>query len=384
MKTIHILDATAPGVTIGRHSIWAPELGLKMPFQWGGRVTKYGKAEPSYPLRDSLPHEVRILQALAAEGMAPPVGDFVFIENLITRHPGSWHCDPCGAWGYEMADATKLPPGRFSIETMRALGIAGSDGAWGDVEKPGNVVNGYLVDVRRTAWDMLRWPRLDVPALPELARDEQLVADVHRFCQFPAGEREGAYQDFYLAPGWIRGERRVGERADLLGFAPRPGQSVLEIGCQSSGFLQYAHQAMRGEGTILGVELSPYYVTCARRLARANRHNICIREMDAVGQREEMIGWVKERCPRGVDHLLLLSMEKHLGHEAMFGLVDAIGARSTYIETNAVAVDSGIGPEPAGSMKLWTPVAARGGRHVGNSRDRNLRRLYRIDAAAGR
>ncbi len=107
--------------------------------------------------------------------------------------------------------------------------------------------------------------------------------------------------------------------------------------------------------------------------------NICVRPMNVLTERAAFLEWVRAYFPAGVDHLLLHSMEKHLGDGPLFDLVDAIGARRTYIETNAVAVDHGIGREPAGSMKLWPSIAARGGRHVGNSRDRNLRRLYQIE-----
>ncbi|MEK7705628.1 MAG: hypothetical protein AAB426_11765, partial [Myxococcota bacterium] len=167
MRTIPLLDATAPGVTVGRHSIWTGE--VKVPFQFGGRVQKYQHtAEASYDPGDVIPHEVAILRALGAKEMAPPVGDLVFVETLISEHPGGWHADPMGAWGYEMADATKLPPGRFSIEAMRRLPITGSEGAWNDISVPGrdNVVNGYLVDVARSRFDMLRWTGADLPALP--------------------------------------------------------------------------------------------------------------------------------------------------------------------------------------------------------------------------
>jgi len=371
MRIIPLLDLTAPGVVMGRHAAWVPELGLKVPFQWGGRITKYGKGEPSFSAADSLPHEVRILRALAERGMAPPVGDLVFIETLISRHPGGWHADPCGAWAYEMADATTLPEGRFSVEALRALGIEGSDGAWGDLGKPGNVVNGYLVDVRRSAWDLLRWPllgQLEPPARPD---DPTLVSDLHRLGQFPPGERERCYQDAYLAPLWIEGERRVVQRAGLLGFAPLPGETVLEIGCQTGGFLQLATLLTGGAATALGVEVNPDYVDLGRRVARANRQNICIRQLDAVGEREALLAWVAERCPVGVDHLLCLSMEKHLGEPQLLDLVDAIGARRTYLETNAVS--------EARPWKLRTEVEARGGHHVGDSTDRNLRRLYRIE-----
>lgn len=374
MRTIPLLDLTAPGVVMGRHAAWVPELGLKVPFQWGGRITKYGKAEPSFAPADSLPHEVRILRALGERGMAPPVGELVFIETLISRHPGGWHADPCGAWAYEMADATTLPEGSFSIEGMSALGIEGSEGAWGDLGKPGNVVNGYLVDVRRSAWDLLHWPLLGKLELPERAADASLVADLHRLGQFPPGERELCYQDAYLAPVWVQGERRVVERAALLGFAPMPGDTVLEIGCQTGGFLQLAHLMTGGAVTALGVEVNPDYIELGRRVARANQQNLCIRQLDAVRERDTLLEWVAERCPAGVDHLLCLSMEKHLGEAPLFDLVDRINARTTYLESNAVS--------EARPWKLRPEVEARGGRHVGDSTDRNLRRLYRIGRTA--
>jgi hypothetical protein len=382
LRVIPELDLSAPGVVMGRHAAWFPWLGVKLPFQWGGLVTKYQHRETSYPVDDTLPHELAILRALAAEGMAPPIGDLVFVETLISEHlgPGAFHADPVGAWGYEMADAEKLPPGRFSVEAMRRLPIAGSDGAWNDISVPGrgNVVNGYLVDVARSRFDALKWTGPDLPTIPRIQVDKAaIVADVHRLCQFPKGERALAYQDFYL-DGWQRGERRVVERAALLGFLPKPGESVLEIGCQSGGFLQLAWQATQGIGAVAGVEIDPDYVDCGRRLARQGRANICFQLGDARNT-GKILPWVFAYFPRGVSHLLFLSMEKHMGEAAMFRLVDEIGARRTYIETNAVAKDSGAGPPPRGPMKLTDPVLSRGGRYLGDSRDRNLRRLYRID-----
>lgn len=380
MRTIATVDASAAGVVTGRHAVWAPELAIKIPFQWGGRVTKYQHLEPGYDPTSTIPDELAILRALAAEQMAPPIGDLVRVETLISEHPGAWHADPVGAWGYEMADASKLPPGRFSIERMRALPIAGSPGAWGDVGKPGNVVNGYLVDVRRSAWDMLRWGGNRLPVLPSLTQDRgELRARVNRECQFPPGERAEAYQDFWLAGQLERGQRRVVQRAAALGFSPRAGESVLDVGTQAGGFLQLA--ALKGVTHLAGVEIEPRYVDCARALARSCGQNICFRQMDAIAERDAFLSWVRAYFPRGVDHLLLLSMEKHLGEGPMFDLVDAIGARHVYVETNAVAADDGQGPEPAAAMKLFEYVRARGGRHVGNSRDRNLRRLYQIGAA---
>lgn len=368
MRTIPVIDATASGAVVGRHAIWLPELQVKVPFQWGGQITKYQHAEPGYDPADTLPHELAILRALAAEHMAPPIGEVVRVETLISEHQGTWHADPLGAWGYEMANAMKLPPGRFSLERMMRMPIIGSPGAWGDVAKPGNVVNGYLVDVRRSAWDMLCWGALVQP-LPRVELDrDALRARVHRECQFPSGERAEAYQDFWLAGELVRGQRRVAERAAAMGFRPKHGETVLDIGCQAGGFLQLASAA---GARAAGVEVNPEYVDCARALARSCGQNICIRQMDVMRKRDTFLWWVRDYFPNGVDHLLLLSMEKHLGERELFDLIDAIGARRTYVETNAVKGDA---------MKLWPQVAARRGRHIGDSHDRNLRRLYQIGA----
>lgn len=378
MKIFDTLDLISPplGTVLGNHGIWLPSLGVKVPFQFGGRVTKRTRQEASYP-RESIADEVHMLRALAAQGMAPPVGEMVFFRHVASDYPGAWHCDPVGAYGYEIANAQALPRGSFSIGAMRALPIEGSPGAWGDVAKPDNLVNGYLVDVRRSGQDLLRWtgPRTPLPDAREPAQD--LAARVHRECQFPAGERALAYQDFWLGGSMVAGQRRVVERAHLLGFAPKPGDTVLDVGCQSGGFLQYAHSQTGGVGRFVGVDVEPKYLDCARALARSCDQNLCFRQMDVDHERAAFLAWVRAYFPGGrPDWLLALSLEKHLD---VLRLIDEVGAKVTLLETNAVAEDSGAGPVPAAPMKLYGDVKKRGGRHVGNSRDRNLRRLYRIE-----
>jgi SAM-dependent methyltransferase len=373
MKRIDLLDATARGVVVGRHAIWAPGLRLKLPFSWGGKLTKYGKSELGYDPADTIPHELAILRSLAEEGMAPPVGGLVYVETLISEHPGTWHADPCGAVGYEMWDANSLPPGRFSLERMRSLPIEGSDGAWGDIAKPGNVVNGYLVDVRRSAWDMLRWTGGKVHDLQMPQQNLAALRDrVHRECQFPPGARADAYQDFWLGGELERGQRRVIERAEAMGFRPQPGESVLDIGTQSGGFLQFAARA--GADRLVGVDIDPGYIDCARALARSCGNNICFRRIDVVRERAEFLAWVRGCFPRGIDHLLCLSLEKHLGDDGLFALIDGLGARRTYVETNGIKSKS--------DLKLWPELQRRGAAHVGFTEDRSLRALYRIDRFA--
>lgn len=390
MKIYDTLDLTQPGVELGNHGVWLPEMGVKVPFQWGGQITKRTRYQ-ALGSRETIVDEVAILRALASEQLAPPVGEIVFFKEVISDYPGAWHCDPCGAYGFELADARKLPHGKFTLPSgfvrMRQMPIVGSEGAWNDVLKPGNIVNGYLVDCRRSLQDLLTWQGVREP-LPEVPYDPVALAErVHRECQFPPGERAQAYQDFWMGQcrGHIismeAGQRRVKERAELMGLDQSLARdaNVLDIGTQSGGFLQYAWAETRGTGRYAGVDINPSYIACAKDLARSCNQNICFRQLDVTREHLALLNWVRAYFPQGVDHLLLLSMEKHLGHAFMFELVDAIAAKHTYIETNAVAKDDGTGPEPAGEMKLWAEVQARGGVHAGNSRDRNLRRLYRID-----
>jgi hypothetical protein len=222
MKRIPEIDLTAPGVVQGNHAAWVPNSGWKIPFSWGGRLTKFSRRGEATYDPASLLDEMCILRALADQGMAPPVGDLLYFESVVSDYPGAWHCDPCGAYGYEIVDARSLPPGRFCVEAMRRLPVEGSPGAWADLTVPGrgNVVNGYLIDVRRSGFDLLRWTGSAPPALPD-AREppEELRARVHRECQFPRGARAQAYQDFWLRNELQRGQRRVVERAQALGFA---------------------------------------------------------------------------------------------------------------------------------------------------------------------
>lgn len=381
MRIIETLNTTLPTVQVSRHSIWVPDQEVKVPFQFHSKICKYTHpGEARYTL-DSLRDEIAILRALAALDMAPPIGELVYIKNVISAYGGVLRFDPIGAWGYEMADATKLPPGKFDMSRMLKLPIDGSLGAWSDVEKPGNVINGYLVDVRRSGHDLLEWLGAREP-LPSTPLDADLDARVRRDCQFPLGERPEPYQDFWLtdrqswgvAEGWVPGSRRVVDRAQALGFNPGPGESVVDIGCQTGGFLQYAYLCQQVDaGTLIGIDFQPEYIRACRDLARASRMGIDYRQMDVTRQPEVAIHWIRQVCGGAPDHLLLLSMEKHIGHDVLWHLVDDIRAKNTYIETNAY---------PAGSQSkamVDAAVEARSGQYLRDSHDRNPRRLYKIE-----
>lgn len=393
MKIYDTLDLTEPGVVIGQHGIWLPDRGIKIPFQWGGRVQKYRKPlEASYPL-DLIAEEVALLHWLSDHRMAPPIGDWVYFKTVISEHPGAWWADPCGAYGYEMCNAHDLAPGRAAVEGLpvadriRNLAlshgdlITGSPGAWNDLNKPGNVVNGYLVDARRSGWDRLRWNGA-LPVMPRFWEDRDLLrADLRRDGQFPFRERDLPYQEFYLGQ-WFPGERDVRTRAKLLTFLPLVGETVLDCGTQIGGFL---HHAVLGTAPFevdghparawyVGIDSQPEYVDLARRLARANGWNLCFRQMDLGTEAHRLVAWLALLWGQGPDHCLLLSMTKHLpGTDAgVWTLHDLIRPGMLYLETNAVKPDT---------YPLRPEVEARGGRYVGDSHDRNCRRLYVVPGA---
>jgi hypothetical protein len=376
VKVYNSLDLHSSSVVLGNHAVWIPDAEIKVPFQWGGLIKKRTYEQPATAIR-SLLDEIHLLKYMASMNMAPPIGDIVYFKNLISDYPGAWHCDPCGAYGYEMIDARKLPPGKFDAQKLKDLGwIKGSEAAWGDLTAEQNIINGYAVDVRRTDWDML--------TLAEGAWDDTtaewysepvspLEERVARDCQFPAGSRPEPYQDYWIGPllRKVDGQRRVEERAEQLLFRPDSNTSVLDLGTQTGSMLQYAWRKQRPrQGRLAGIEHSESYLNCARDLARSCSMNINYVQADLVGDYPAFLEWARAYYPGGIDHLLILSMEKHIGDDHVFRIIDDLKPKRAYIETNAV---------PEGKFKLREQVEARQGTYLGDSTDRNRRNLYLIE-----
>lgn len=369
------LDLTQPNVVVGQHSVWLPDLQVKVPFQFGGRIQKYKRPnEGAYPV-DTMTEEVGFLQKLAELNWAPKIGRFVYFKNIISEHKGYWWCDPLGAYGYEMRNALTMPtPGYFDFNTFALWAqeqVTASPGAMNDINKPGNVINGYLIDVRRSWYDRLKWNG-DKPQFVTYREDKESLLDrLHKEGSFPFRERPEPYQDYYLNGAWNKGERQVKQRATILGFNPLPGETVLDIGCQTGGFLSLA-AARSVPGPLVGLDIQPEFITLARDLARANGFNICFKQADIEKELDQVIQWLMAVADGQFDHVLILSMAKHFeGREAfLFHLVDALAARHTYLESNAVKT---------GSTPLRDRAFQRGGRQVGVTTDRNERHCYKLD-----
>jgi hypothetical protein len=393
MKVFEVLDLTdaRDNKVVGRHGVWVPHLQVKVPFQWGGRIQKYQHPrEASYPLA-MLGEEVAILRFLAGEKMAPPIGQWVYFKTVISEHPGGWWADPCGAYGYEMQDANGLVPGQFDFDRMHGMLaglISGSPGAWNDLNKPGNVINGYVVDMHRSGWDRLRWegPPVSVPTYHE---DRILLKTaLVRSGQFPFGERSEPYQEYFLDGRWCPGEREVVKRAAILQYQVNPGESVLDLGTCLGGFLHRAWQRAHGEGVFIGLDSQAEYIDLARRLARAAGANICFRQWDLATDLPDcraLWAWLLPLLTPGraaapfLDHLLLLSMLKHLPRleQSVWDIVDSLNPRWAYLETNAVKE----GREH--EAPFGAEVQRRGGALTGWSRDRNMRACYRVPGQIG-
>ena len=377
MKTFETLDLTAPDTVVGRHGVWLPQLKVKVPFQFGGRIQKYQHPhEKSYPLA-MLGEEVGILRSLAEQKMAPPVGSWVYFKTVISNHPGGWWADPCGAYGYEMEDAYQLVGGHFDIERVKLdTRISGSPGAWNDLLKPGNVINGYLIDIHRSGWDRLRWDGPSVPVPTYMEDRIQLKTDLYREGSFPFQERDQPYQEYWLDGRWWTGEREVVKRANILGFQVNPQEHVLDVGTCLGGFLHRAWQRAHGEGIFVGLDYQPQYVDLARRLARAAGANLCFREWDLSRDLPACTGlkeWLASIGMRHVHHMLVLSMLKHLPEveRSVWHLVDAIRPEWAYLETNALKDKEQVAP-------FAQEVGRRGGVRTGYTTDRNLRACFKV------
>lgn len=187
---------------------------------------------------------------------------------------------------------------------------------------------------------------------------------------FPKGERPEPYQEYYWDGAWRKGQREVVNRAKLMGYDPKPGDAVLELGSQMGGFLQMA--VLAGATWVEGIELDSDYIMCANTLlepiSSAEQHvSVSCGDISLDGTLQR----AKQRAPEVIDHLILASLGKHIGGaktlERILKTFD--NAKNIYFETNAVK-DVHIAEEAV--------IEAAGGTCVGHTSDRNHRRLWRI------
>lgn len=187
-----------------------------------------------------------------------------------------------------------------------------------------------------------------------------------RLGSFPKGERDQPYQEYYYKGEWVTCQREIRNRAKLMGFNPQAGERVVEIGCCTGGFMQFAW--LNGARDVTGFEYDPDYVSLARELNQINGTEINYVHGNALSDAD--LAPIYNGKAR-IDHLLIMSMGKHIGERRLFNIVDRLKPRKVYIETNAVNAKN---PYPH-----IDAVKRRGGSVVCRTHDRNERVVYVIN-----
>jgi hypothetical protein len=188
-NTITILDDQSFDIIKGKHSIWIPSMEAKITWSYKGEITSLLKEEYKGKVTSwtnkhlqSIMNEYTIMNELVKDKFVPPIGKILYIKHMISSDFG---IDKQGVFGYYMRNAHNLPKGYYTFEkfiknyydeikvsdwttkkTDIRRGIFG--GAFGDLQKPDNIVNGYLIDIRRSQFDCIQWEKLSTDAYKEL------------------------------------------------------------------------------------------------------------------------------------------------------------------------------------------------------------------------
>jgi len=397
-----ILDGKKYDSVMGKHCVWIPEIQTKLVLSFHGGIDSKGWMRGSkkeqinkFTFNDknsgwsdealtSLVTEFTLLETLWVDQMAPKPMDYVFIKNVTSNiFTIGVHCDSQGWYGYEVMDASKLPAGKYSFDKFDQLYlksgiIQASQGALGDLaKKEGNLVNGYLVDVRRSLFDMMviadmvKWPK----CIPYKEDINELKRKCRKYGQFPFQERSQNYQSYWLNGDWVDGTRKIPHRFDKMQLPQDfKGKSVLDLGCQMGSMAMEAWR--RGARKVTGLEYQSEFVDCARDIARANGFYVNFQVMDLT-EINRCSEYIKSYYPEGVDIVFGLSLYKHI-KRAFFDLMKEVNFKTAYIESHNTGQDGlncGHVQEMIKEMTQlgWNPT------HLGYTEDRSRRAIWRID-----
>lgn len=381
----------------GKHCIWIPELRMKLIWSYWGRIESYrdwDKGRNKEAILDgtfndgvvgfdqdslkSIADEWKIMQLLSYKKMAPPVGKLFYVKKVISSWPmGTVNCDPIGLYGYEMQDANTILEGRWSFDRMMDLfveyKIRITNGAKGDLKKADNVVNGYLVDVRRTIWDMIALPT--APMLQDLEyRDssDRIKQMVQEKGQFPYGERKKNYLGYWLGEEYVEGSRSAAHRLDRFA-AGVGGKSVLDLGCCIGSVAMEAYR--RGARKVTGVDSIPMYIDCAIDIARYNGYHINFLVADVTNI--EGMRHLSERYfgKSGPDYVFALSLYKHIEGK-LFDLLEAIPWKVCFLESN----NAPQGLETPHVIEMMKRIRRMGviSTYMGQTEDRSPRAIWSL------
>lgn len=403
-----IIDSIEYDVTQGKHCLWIPKLEIKIPWVFNGKIEARFHWErgvhadelrrgvfnddkqgwDSVTIR-SIEMEYLLFDLISHEHMAPNVDGFVYIKNMISKYvKGEMHCDPIGAIGFYIDDANKLAPGdytfnKFKWEFTDSYRIIASKGALGDLQKDGNVVNGYLIDIRRTIWDMMSLPEGTVGerAIPDdfYKENEEVLRDkVARLGQFPHKQRRSPYQSYILGGKYIEGSRDTLYRFDKMQVEKDlKDKTVVDLGCQIGNMCAECYS--RGARHITGIDHEQDYIDCARDLARYNGMQINYQRMD-LSDTGKAAEYIRNYYNGLVDIVFLLSMYKHIT-QACWQLLISFAWKTAYVESNncPAGYNGGHAMQMEKEMKEKAIIFGWRMQQLGMTEDRSPRCLWRLE-----
>jgi len=354
-----IIEDHAFDVIKGKHEFWIPEMEAKIIWSWNGRIESYtdwdkGRNRELIETQkfnenmvgfnkesiQSIQEEYSLLDKLGKWNMAPPVSGIFYIKNFITDYPyyRALNCDSKGVYGIFVKNAEKLVEGKFNRFRFEEIFVDPglvelSEGAFGDLGKENNMGNGYLIDVRRTLWDSIRWKgELAIKNIEYREDVKKLEKRILDLCQFPYGRRKHNYQSYLLGEVYIEGSRDTLYRFKQMEIEEDlSGKTVLDLGSQLGAMCLEAYK--RGARWITGLESEMDYVNCARDLVRANGFQINYIKKDLSKDTKTSIGYINTYYKNPVDIIFALSMYKHIG-DSLWDLLRGISWKTCYVESN--------------------------------------------------
>ena len=346
----------------GKHCVWIPERGMKIIWSHNGKIealrdwnkgrnkeallngtfndSTFGWEEESYR---SILDEYFLMKRMADLDMAPTVGSLFYIKNMISDNIyGALHCDPLGRYGYYVKPAQYLEEGKFSVgrfnkEFVDTNKVKASVGALGDLEKESNIINGYLIDVRRTIWDMIQLNYTDemYKSLWDKHRyredKEKIKEKVKKMGQFPYGSRKQHYQSYWLGDEYVGGSRDTLYRFNKMGIPEdMKGQTVLDLGCCIGSICSEVYR--RGARKVMGLDNQREFIDCARDIARYNGHQINYLQSD-LSSADSVVEFVRKYYGPSLTTVFCLSLFKHI-QERLWYILNNIPWNVCYIESH--------------------------------------------------
>jgi 2-polyprenyl-3-methyl-5-hydroxy-6-metoxy-1,4-benzoquinol methylase len=253
-----------------------------------------------------------------------------------------------GAYGFYMGDAGNCKSQEFDKdcfvkEFISADILECSETALSDLCLDGrnNYVNGYIVDVRRSVQDAIHLKtdkniiNDEVNEILNMSKDnsETLKRKIFELSQFPHKERHEQYQSYYIGNEFVKGSRDILYRFGKFGVSDDlTGKTVLDLGCNLGGVAQECYR--RGARKVVGIDFNSDYIECARDLARFNGEQINFLEID-MAKPGLIEGFINEYFKGEVDIVFCLAIDKHIGLDRVFHILDSFKPQTIYWEGSA-------------------------------------------------